>query len=48
VTKYSHSRNGEVKTFRNSYDYAGRLSKVEFYVGWPDAPDPTYIPPSVN
>jgi RHS repeat-associated protein len=43
VTIYSHSRDSEVKTFKNSYDYAGRLTKVEFYVGWPDAPDPTYI-----
>lgn len=43
MTIYSHYNSAEAKTFRYSYDFAGRLNKVEYYIGWPDAPDPTYI-----
>jgi len=42
ITKYSHSGQGDVKTYRNIYDYAGRLQKVDYYTGSPDAPDPEY------
>jgi len=42
ITKYSHSGKGDVKTYRNIYDYAGRLQKVDYYTGSPDAPDPEY------
>ncbi len=43
VTMYSHYGSGSPRTFRNSYDYSGRLSKVEFYAGAPDAPYPEYV-----
>ncbi|MCB0728867.1 MAG: hypothetical protein KDD00_15490, partial [Ignavibacteriae bacterium] len=43
VTDYSHTGLTEIKTYRNTYDYAGRLEKVEYYTGPPDAPDPDYI-----
>lgn len=43
ITMYSHYGSGSPRTFRNSFDYAGRLSKVEFYAGAPDAPNPEYI-----
>lgn len=43
LTIYSHARGDEIKSYRNLYDYAGRLSTVEYYIGAPDAPDPEYI-----
>jgi len=43
ITMYSHYGSGSPRTFRNSFDYTGRLSKVEFYAGAPDAPNPEYI-----
>ncbi len=43
TTMYSHYGSGSPRTFRNSYDYSGRLSKVEFYAGAPDAPNPEYV-----
>lgn len=43
ITHYSHSRLEEEKTFANIYDYAGRLSKVVWYVTLPDSPDPQSI-----
>ncbi len=43
ITMYSHYGSGSPRTFRNSFDYAGRLSNVEFYAGAPDAPNPEYI-----
>ena len=43
ITKYSHSGQGDVRTYRNIYDYAGRLHKVDYYTGSPDALDPDYL-----
>jgi len=43
VIFFTHSKSGSAKTFRNIYDYAGRLEKVEFYAGWPDDPSPNYV-----
>ncbi len=43
ITMYSHYGSGSPQTFRNSFDYAGRLNNVEFYAGAPDAPNPEYI-----
>ena len=43
VTTYSHSGMGDAKTYRNTYDNAGRLSKAEYYIGEPDIPVPNYV-----
>jgi len=43
ITIYSHSGHGDVKTYRNTYDYTGRLYKVDYYTGSPDAPNPDYL-----
>ncbi len=43
ITMYSHYGSGSPRTFRNSFDYSGRLNNVEFYAGAPDAPNPEYI-----
>ncbi|HRJ98773.1 MAG TPA: RHS repeat-associated core domain-containing protein [Ignavibacteria bacterium] len=42
ATDYSHFGNNEKISFRNSYDYAGRLSGVDKY-DIPDAPNPDFI-----
>ena len=42
ITFYSHTGMEDVKTFRNTYDYAGRLMQVDYYTGAPDAPNPDY------
>ena len=43
LTIYSRSGRGDIKTYKNIYDYAGRLQKVDYFTGSPDAPDPEYI-----
>ncbi|MEO8446641.1 MAG: hypothetical protein ABI528_04055 [bacterium] len=42
VTRYSHLGQGEAKTYRNTYDYSGRLTIVDYFTGAPDAPNPDY------
>ena len=42
IIKYSHSGKGDIKTYKNIYDYARRLQRVDYYTGSPDAPDPEY------
>lgn len=43
IILYSHTGMGEAKTYRNTYDYTGRLSKVDYLIGSPDAIDPDLI-----
>jgi YD repeat-containing protein len=43
ITDYSHTGLTDEKSYKNTYDYAGRLKKVEYYTGPPDAPNPEYI-----
>ena len=43
ISEYSHYGSGSPRTFRNSFDYTGRLIKVEFYAGAPDTPNPEYV-----
>ena len=40
ITNYSHTGKEESKTYKNNYDYNGRLQKTEFYNGPPDSPHP--------
>jgi len=40
VTSYIHIRSTEFKRFRNHYDVAGRLAKVDYYTGDPETDDP--------
>ena len=42
VTDYSHTGKEEKVSFRNSYDYAGRLSLVDKY-DVPDVPNPDFL-----
>jgi RHS repeat-associated protein len=42
VTDYSHTGKGEKISYRNSYDYAGRLDSVDKY-DIPDIPNPDFI-----
>jgi len=42
VTDYSHTGKGEKISYRNSYDYAGRLDRADKY-DIPDIPNPDFI-----
>ena len=43
IKLYSHYGMGESKTYLNTYDFTGRLSKVDYLIGSPDAIDPDLI-----
>jgi RHS repeat-associated protein len=40
MTSYTHTKDDDDKTFKNTYDYAGRLMKADYYIGPPDMPNP--------